>query len=127
MDKDTKYDALYDQLNELTETFGKVLEMYMAYLNANDDYLEHPVPLPEQEQTQDLEDEQDMYDAQGSIEDEEESDQELPDCLPISCVMLIREYHDLIAKENREHCLEETRDHIEDAESDVEEETTHEP
>ena len=64
MDRDTKYDALYNQLNELTETFGKVLEMYMANLNANDDYFEQPMPLPEQEQTPDREDEQDMYDAQ---------------------------------------------------------------
>ena len=46
MDRDTKYDALYDQLNELTETFGKVLEMYMANMNANDDYLEQPMLLP---------------------------------------------------------------------------------
>ena len=47
MDRDTKYDALYDQLNELIETFGRVLEMYMANLNVNDDYLEQPMPLPE--------------------------------------------------------------------------------
>ena len=47
MDRDTKYDALYDQLNEIIETFGKVLEMYMANLNANEDYLEHPMHLPE--------------------------------------------------------------------------------
>ena len=40
MDRDTKYDALYDQLCEITETFGKVLEMYVANLNVNEDYLE---------------------------------------------------------------------------------------
>ena len=127
MHRDPKYDALEDQLYELTETFGKVLEMFMASLNANDDYLERPMPLPEQEQTQDLEDEKDMYDAQEYVEDEEESDQELPDCLPVSCGTLTKEYQDLIAKANRECCFEETRDHIEDAESDVEEETIHEP
>ena len=48
MDRDTKLDALYDQLYELIETFDKVLEMYMANMNANDDYLEQPMPLPEQ-------------------------------------------------------------------------------
>ena len=51
MDRGTKYDALYNQLNELIEMFGKVLEMYMANLNANDDYFEQPMHLPEQEQT----------------------------------------------------------------------------
>ena len=80
----------------------------------------------EQEKTQDLGNEQDIYDAQESIEDEEESDQELPDCSPMSCVMLTREYQDLIAMANRECCFEETRDHIEDAESDVEEEAQEE-
>ena len=122
MDRDTKYDALYDQLNGIAETFGKVLEMYMANLNANDDYLEHPMPLPEQEQNQDREDEQDMYDAHEFIEDEEESDQEPPDCLPMSCVTLTTEDQDLIEKANRERCLDEARDHIEEAESNVEEE-----
>ena len=67
-----------------------------------------------------------MYDAQESIEDEEEGDQELPDFLPMSCTMLIREYHDLMARANGGHSYEETRDHIEDAESDVEEERDHE-
>ena len=40
----------------------------------------------------------------------------------MSCVTLTREYQDLIAKANRERYFEETRDHIEEAESDVEEE-----
>ena len=53
-----------------------------------------------------------MYDAQESIEDEEEGDQEPPDCLPTSLVTLTREYEDLIAKANGERGLEETRDHI---------------
>ena len=62
-----------------------------------------------QEQTQDQVNEQDMYDAQESIQDEEESDRELRDCLPMSCVTLTREYKDLIEKDNRERCFEETR------------------
>ena len=67
-----------------------------------------------QEQTQDLDNEQDMYDALKPMEDEEENDQELPDCLPMSCVMLIREYQDLIAMEKRECCLEETSEDPQD-------------
>ena len=122
MDRDTKYDALYNQLNELIEKFGKVLEMYVTNLNANDDYFEQPMHLPEQEQTQDLEDEQDMYDAQESVGDKEQSDQELPDYSPMSCVTLTRKYQDLMAKANGERCLKETRDHIEEAESSLEEE-----
>lgn len=78
--------------------------------------------LKSQEQTRDLNNEQDTYDVLKPTEDKEESDQELPDCLPTSCIMLIREYHDLIVMENRERCLKETRDHIEEEESDVEEE-----
>ena len=38
----------------------------------------------------------------------------------MSCITLTRENQDLIAKANRECCFEETRDHIEDAEFDVE-------
>ena len=64
MDRDTKYDALYDKLCEITEMFGKVLETHMDNMNANDDYSEQPMPSPEQEQTQDLENEQDTYDTQ---------------------------------------------------------------
>ena len=63
-----------------------------------------------------------MYNAQESIEYEEESDQELPNCSPMPCVALTREDQDLIAKVNRERCLEETRDHIEEVESNVQEE-----
>ena len=122
MDREAKLEALEDQLNGIVEMFGKVLEMYMAGLNANDDYLEPPMILSEQEQTQDLENEKDMYDAQDSIEDEEESNQGLPDCLPMSCTMLTSEYQDLMGKANRGCCFEETRGHIEDAESDVERE-----
>lgn len=59
-----------------------------------------------------------MYDTQEFVEDEEESDHELSDFLPASCVTLTREDQDLIAEANRERCLEETRDHIEEAESD---------
>ena len=40
MDRDAKLDALVDQLNGIADMFGKVLEMYMANLNANDDYSE---------------------------------------------------------------------------------------
>ena len=63
-----------------------------------------------------------MYDAHESIEDEEESDQEPPDFLPMSCFMLTREDQDLIAKANRECHFEKTRDHIEEEKFDVEEE-----
>lgn len=38
MDRDTKYDALYDKLCEINENFGKVLETHMDNMNANDDY-----------------------------------------------------------------------------------------
>ena len=108
MDRDTKYDSLYDKLCEITEMFGKVLETHMANMNANDDYSEQPMPSPKQEQTQDLDNEQDTYDTQESVEDEEEGNQEFPDCLPMPCVMLIKEYQDLLAKADRESCLEET-------------------
>ena len=46
MDRDTKLDTLCDQLNGIVDMFGKVLEMYMANLNANDYYLEHPMHSP---------------------------------------------------------------------------------
>ena len=39
--------------------------------------------------------------------------------------MLIRECHDLMEKANREHYFEDTRNHLEDAESDVEGEPAH--
>ena len=128
MDREAKLDALWDRMARMMNILGeKMLEMYEANLNANIDYLEEPMLLPKQEKTQGLDNEQDMFDAQESIEEEEEGDLELIDCLPISCAMLTREYHDLMAKADRERCFEETRDHIEDAESDVEEETTHGP
>ena len=91
MDRDTKYAALYNKVCRITEMFGKVLETYMADMNADDDYLEQPMSSSEQEQTQSRGDEQDMYDAQEYIEDEAGSDQELPDCLPMSCVTLTRD------------------------------------
>ena len=94
MDKNKNLDTLYDQLNGIANMFGKVMEMYMANMNANEDYLQKPMPSSEQEQNQDQVNEQDMYDAQESIEEEEESDRELPDCLPMSCVTLTREYQD---------------------------------
>ena len=122
MDRDTKYDALYDKLCEITEIFGKVLERHMANMNANDDYSEQPMPSPEQEKTQDLDNEQDTYDTQESVEDEEEGNQELPDCLPMPCVTLTKEYQDLLAKADRESGLEEAYDYMEEAESDMEEE-----
>ena len=126
MDRDAKYNALYNKVCRIIEMFGEVLERYMADMNAYDEYLEHPMSSPEQEQTQDREDEQDMYDAQESVEDEEVSDQELPDRLPMSCVTLTREYQDLLAKADRESCLEETGDYIAEAESDTEEEAQEE-
>lgn len=80
------------------------------------------MPSPEQEQTQDLDNEQDMYDTQESVEDEEEGNQELPNFLPMPCVTLIKEYQDLLAKADRESCLEETQGHLKEAEPNVEEE-----
>ena len=74
MDRDTKYDALYNKLCGITEIFGKVLEVYMANTNANGDYSEQPMYLLEQEKTSDREDEKEIYNAHESIEDEEESD-----------------------------------------------------
>ena len=71
MDRDAKLDALADQLNRIVIMFGEVVKMHMANLNANNDYLEQPMLLSEQEQTPDLDNEQDMYDTQESIEDEE--------------------------------------------------------
>ena len=53
MERDTKYDALCNQLIELTETFGEMLKMHMANMNTDDDYFEQPMHLSEQEQTQD--------------------------------------------------------------------------
>ena len=105
MDRDAKYDALSDQLIELTETLGEVLKMYMANTNADDGYFEQPMHLSEQEQTQSREDEQDMYDTQESVGDEEEGNQEFPDCLPMPCVTLTKEYQDLLAKADMGSCL----------------------
>ena len=45
--------------------FGKVLEIYMANLNAIDGYSKHPMHFPEEGPTPDLDDEQDMYDDLG--------------------------------------------------------------
>lgn len=124
IDRETKLNALLDRMTRVLNIFGEVIvKRYEASLNF--DYLELPMLLREQEQTQDLDNEQDMYDAQESIEDEEEGDQEIPDFLPISCIMLIREYHDQIEKANRERCFGETRNYLEDAESDVERESAH--
>ena len=112
MDRDTKLDTLCDQLNGIAHMLGKVLEMYMANLNANDDYLEKPMHFPDQEQTPDPDNEQDMYDAQESVEDEEEGNREVPDGSPLSCTMLTKKYHNLIVKDNGECCIEGTSDHI---------------
>lgn len=57
MDRDAKYDALCDQLIELTETFGEMLKMHMDNMNTDDDYFEQPMHILEKEQTQDQEDE----------------------------------------------------------------------
>ena len=48
--------------------FGEIIvKRYEASLNV--DYLEQPMIFPEKEKTQDLDNEQDMYDAQEYIED----------------------------------------------------------
>ena len=116
MDREAKLDYLSDRFARVVNIFGEIMvKVYEANLNTNVDYPEWTMPFPKQQKTQDLDNEQDMYDAQEYIEDEEEGDQELLDCLTISCTMLNREYHDLMAKANRECCFEETRDHIEEA------------
>lgn len=122
MDRNAKYAALYNKACRITEVLTKMLETQLANMNTEDDYLEQAMSSSEQEQTQDLEDEQDLYDAQESVEDEEESDQGLPDCLPASCVTLTKEHHNLLAQADREGCLEEADDYMEEAESDEEEE-----
>lgn len=73
MDRDTKLEALYYQLNELIKRFGKVQERYSANMNEDDNYLERPMPVPEQEKNQDVDNEQGMYDVLKPMEDEEES------------------------------------------------------
>ena len=65
IDRNAKLDALADQVNGIAVMFGKVLEMYMANLNANDDYSEKPVHFPKKEPTPDLKNEQDTYDDLG--------------------------------------------------------------
>ena len=129
IDREAKLNSLSDRFTRVVNMFGEVMvKMYKANLNTNVDYLEQPMLLPEQEQAQhiqDLDNEKYMCDAQESIEDEEEGDQELFDCLPISYTVMIREYYDLMAKANKERCFEETSNHLEDAKSDVEEEPAH--
>ena len=39
MDRDAKYNALYNKACRVTEMLGQVLETYMANMNADDDYL----------------------------------------------------------------------------------------
>ena len=40
MDRDVKYNALYNKVCRIIEMFGEMLETYMADMNENDDYLE---------------------------------------------------------------------------------------
>ena len=95
MDREEKLNALWDKMTRVVNMFGEIIvKRYEASLNV--DYLEQPMLFPDQDQTQDLDNEKYMYDAQESIEDEEEGDHGLLDCLPISCTMLIREFHDHI-------------------------------
>lgn len=96
------------------------------------------MPFPGQTQAQslqDLDNEQDMYDdhdqdfiendEQGYKESDEEGCQETPDCLRTASTMLLRELHDQIENTNSEQYFEETSSHLENTESDVEEELAH--
>ena len=74
---------------------------------------------------QDLDNEKDMYDNQDFIEDDEEGCQEIPDCLPITWVLLLRDLYEQNANTNSEQCFEETSSHLENTESDVEGELAH--
>ena len=76
-------------MEKMVYMLGKRLERYEANLNIDD--LEQPMLLSNQEQTQTL---QDMFVEQDYKEINEEGCQEIPDYLPISCTMLLRELHD---------------------------------
>ena len=47
MEKDAKYNDLYNKVCRITEMFGKVLETYMVDMNTDDDYLEQPMSSSE--------------------------------------------------------------------------------
>ena len=64
-------------------------------------------------------------DEQTYKESNEEGCQEMLDCLPISCTMLIREFHDQNTNNNSEKCFEKTNSHLENTEPTIEETPTH--
>ena len=87
IDREAKINTLLDLFGKIVYILDKKLERHEV--DTNVDYPEHPMPFPDQTQTQqiqDLDNEQEMYDDQDFIEDDEEGCQEIPDCLPITCV-----------------------------------------
>ena len=79
-------------MEKMLYMFGKIMDRYEANLNIYD--LEQAMLFSDQEQTlplKYLDNEQDMYDDQYFIEDDEEGCQEIPDFLPITCVLLLRD------------------------------------
>ena len=67
MERETKLEKLLDIIEKMMYILDRRLDSYEV--NTNDDYLEQPMLIYKQEQTQDLDNEQDMYyDVQESIE-----------------------------------------------------------
>ena len=64
-------------------------------------------------------------DEQGYVEKNEEGCLEIPNCLPLSCIMLLRDLYDQNANTNSEQCFEETSSHLEKIEPKIEEKSTH--
>ena len=107
---------------------GKRIDRLMANMNIDD--LDQPMPFPGQTQAQspqDQDSDQDVYYDQHLIKDDEqtykgsnkEGCQEIFDCLPMSCTMLIRDLHDKNAKTYSEQCFDETISYFQNAESDA--------
>ena len=129
IDREAKLNTLLDLIGKIVYILDKGLDRHEDDIDV--DYPEKPMLFPDQTRTQllqDLDNEKYIDDDQDFIEDDEkgyrenneEGCQEIPDCLPISCNMLLRELHNWISKNNSEQCFEETSSHLENAEFDVE-------
>ena len=101
-------------MEKMMYMLGKRMDRLMANMSIDD--LEQPMPFLGQTQVQspqDQDSDHDMYYDQHFIEDDEqtykesnkESCQEIFDCLPMSCTMLIREFHDQNENTNSEQCF----------------------
>ena len=106
-------------MEKMVYMFEKIMDRYEANLNIGD--LEQPMLFPDQEQTQPL---QDLDDEQDFKENNEEYCQEGIDCLPIPCVLLLKELYEQAANINKEQYFEETVSHLELTKSEIGEETT---